>query len=79
MVVDDALDDGQTDAVAGELVRAMQTLERAKQLIGVFHVKSGPVVTNEIGLFTIVIIDAELYPALLVLAGKFPTVVQDVL
>ena len=48
VATDDALDDRQADAVARKLLHSVQALESPKELVGVIHVKAGPVVTNEV-------------------------------
>jgi hypothetical protein len=47
VTLDDALDDGQTHAGALEILQAVQPLEHAEQLIGIFHVEAGAIVTDE--------------------------------
>ena len=42
-----ALDRGQSNPGALELVLSMKSLEDAEQLVGVFHVKTNAVVSNE--------------------------------
>ena len=79
VVLDDALGDRQSDAVAGELFHSVDALEGAKQLVDVPHVKSGPVVTNEVGLFAILFSNAELYPGIFVLTRELPGIFQEIL
>src|SRR5260370_18378570 len=43
-----SLDDREAHAGAAELVRSMQPLEHAEQLVGVFHIESHPVVTHPV-------------------------------
>ncbi len=46
--MDHALNNGQSDASALELVRPVQALENAEELVGVAHIESGAVVADEI-------------------------------
>ena len=47
VTLNDALDDRQADAGALEILRAMQPLEHAEQLVGVAHVETGAIVANK--------------------------------
>src|SRR5439155_22561845 len=48
MFVDDALYGGQTQAVPGKLVGAMQAMEHAEEFVFVAHVKTDAIVVDEI-------------------------------
>ena len=48
MPLHDSLDDRQTDAGALELLGAVEPLEDAEQLVGVFHLESRTVVPDEV-------------------------------
>src|SRR5882762_10038139 len=77
--VHDPLDGGQTDPDARELVLAVQTLERAEQLVGEGHVEAGAVVLDEVPGLTRTAVDAELDPGRGPLAGELPGVPDQVL
>ena len=53
MLVDDSLHGRQPDARPLEILRPMQPLEHAKQLVGVPHVESNSVVPDEEGALTV--------------------------
>ena len=57
----------------------MHPLEYPKELLGELHVETGTVISNEIDLFAILIRDAKLDACLGMLAGKLPSVPQQVL
>jgi hypothetical protein len=49
MFVDDALHDGKPDSGAFIILRPMEALEDAEQLVGIGHVESNAVVPDKIG------------------------------
>ena len=59
MTVDDTVDRSQADAGAAELFGVVKTLEDAKKLMGVSHIKASAVITDK---------ESEL-PGLLILAA----------
>ena len=54
MAMDDPLYNGQSNAGAFKLIGAMQPLKNSEQFVGVLHVKSGPVIADEINIFAVV-------------------------
>src|SRR3984893_598528 len=52
VAMDDALHDREADAGAFEILRAMQPLEHAEQLVGVSHIEASTIVADEDDLFT---------------------------
>jgi len=48
MPMDNALHGRQADADAGEFLFAVQALESAKQLVGLFHIKTSPIIPHKI-------------------------------
>src|ERR1700680_1903074 len=64
-----SLDDREAHTGAAELVRAMQPLEHAEQLVGVFHIESHPVVTYRVDILGGVLPAAHLDPGLRRLAA----------
>src|SRR4051794_23729648 len=47
VLADDAIDSGEADAGAFELVGTVETLENTEKFIGVFHVETNTVIANE--------------------------------
>ena len=43
----DAVDGGQADAGAFEFLGTVKALENAKKLVGIFHIKSDPIIADE--------------------------------
>src|SRR5690348_5492783 len=79
VTLDDALDRRQADAGAGELVDAVQALERAEQLGDVTHVEAGAVVAHEVAAPAVLHLGAELDARARVARRVFPGVAQEVL
>src|SRR6267143_205557 len=77
--VHDALNRGQADADAGELVLAVQSLERAEELVHVGHVEPGAIVLNEVGLLARFLADPEFDPGRLALPRELPRIPDQVL
>src|SRR3970040_390525 len=75
---DDALHDGQTDAGALELLRAVQPLEHAEQLVVVAHVEPGAVVLHAIDALRAVLAAAHRDQPLLAPAAELDRVCQQV-
>src|SRR6266511_2037960 len=78
MTVNDALHSCQADAGACELGRSMKPLERAKQLVGVGHVKTHTVVAYDVHRVALLLGHTELDPGLCLLASKLPGITQQV-
>ena len=49
--MDDALHDREADAGTFEILRAMQPLEHAEELVGVSHIEAGAIVADKDDLF----------------------------
>ena len=79
MAMNDALDGGQSNAGAFEFSRPMQTLESPKELVGISHIKAGPIISHEICRLTIYFGYPEFYGSSLFFAGEFPGVAEQVL
>src|SRR5581483_10416382 len=78
VAVDDALHDRQADAGPLEIFGAMQPLEHAKELVGVFHVEADSVVADEEDPFTAVVAGADLHRRAVTLARILECVVDQV-
>src|SRR5690606_38124246 len=72
VALDDALDRGQADAVAGELFLRVQALERTEQLVGVGGREACAVVAHE----ELVAVAPDLDPRLRAVAGDLPGIGQ---
>src|SRR5882762_3527385 len=79
MPVHDALDRRQPDPCALILVARVQALERAKELVGVRHVKAGAVVAHVENRAPIVAETADLYAWLVRLCRELPRIPDQVL
>src|SRR5438309_10602024 len=79
MPVDDPLDRRQPDPCALILVARVQTLERAKELVGVRHVKAGAVVAHIENRAPIIAKTADLYAWLVRLCRELPRIPNQVL
>src|SRR6266403_4010087 len=55
VTLNDALNDGQADAGAFEVLHSMQPLKDAEQLRRITHIEPGPVVANKINGFSILL------------------------
>ncbi len=75
----DALYRGEADAGALVLVRRMQALEGAEQLVGIAHVEAGAVVAHEEGRLLPVAQQADLDARLLGLGAELPRIADQVL
>src|SRR5207302_4166903 len=60
VLADDAIDRGEADTGAFELLGAMQALKYAEQFVGIFHVEPDTIVANEDGRIAIVLNAADL-------------------
>src|SRR6266704_3710241 len=77
--VDDPLHRSEADAGPGKLLRRVEPLERAEQLVGVRHVEPHPIVPHEVHRMAVLRRDPELDPRLLALRGELPRIPQQVL
>src|SRR5260370_19472792 len=77
--VHDALYRGEADAGALVLVRRMQALEGAEQLVGIAHVEAGAVVAHEEGRLLPVAQQADLDARLPGLGAELPRIADQVL
>jgi hypothetical protein len=74
----DAVNDRQTDAVAGEVAGSVQSLERLEEPVEVAHAETGTVVAHEEDLFPFQSGGPDLDPGVLTPAGEFPRVGDQV-
>src|SRR5829696_2480940 len=81
--MDDALDGGEPYAGALELLRAVQPLEGAEELVGVGHLEARPVVAHVVDRDAApaaeLLLHPELYAGLGLLRGELPGVADQVL
>src|SRR6185369_16124363 len=78
MATYDSLHCGEANPEPLELRCTGEALEGDEELLRIRHVKSFPIVTNEPGLLTVDLGQAELDNRLLSLAGVFPGVAEEV-
>ena len=78
MPVDNALDGRQANAVPRKLFRRVKTLESAKQLIRVSHVKTRAVIPDKIGRKSFGIFSSHFDRGFRASAGKFPGVANEI-
>src|SRR5437588_5867355 len=78
VTIDDALDGGEADARAFELVAAVETLERAEQLSGVSHVEARAIVADEVNGLALLALPTESDLRRVALRCELPGVAQKV-
>src|SRR6266508_33628 len=78
MALDDSCHSGQPDAVALEFIGSAQTLERGKKLFRLGHIKTGPIVPNEIRTFSRNFLYTEFDDGFFLLAGILPGIAKQV-
>ena len=76
---DDPRHCSQADTRARKICGPVHPLENPKEFFGRFHVETRAVITNEVDLLAILILDAELDARLIVFAGKLPGIAQKIL
>ncbi|MBB4761484.1 threonine dehydrogenase-like Zn-dependent dehydrogenase [Actinoplanes digitatis] len=72
MPAQDAVDDRQADAVAGEVAGGVQSLERLEEPVEVAHAETGTVVAHEEDLFAFQARGPDLDPGVRTPGGEFP-------
>src|SRR5512138_2771443 len=78
VTLDDSLHRGKAYAAPLELLPAVETLERAKQQVGLVHVKPGSVVPNEEGTVSPGFDHPELDLGRLPFSGVFPGIANEI-
>ena len=79
MPVNNAPDIGQTDASAVKFIGSMESLEDAKEFIGIPHIKSYPVITHKHHCFLLARLPAsDLDGGLRSSAGKFDGIAEEI-
>ena len=74
----DPLNGGQADAGSLEFFEAVETLERAEELIGVSHVETGAVVADEIDALTLFVMSADRDLGVGLFGGEFPGIAEQI-
>ena len=78
VTLDNALNDGETDANALEFVAAMEALEDLEQFVGEFHVETGAIVANEVNGFVRRGLRSDLDQRFVALAGVLDGVGDEI-
>src|ERR1700730_17420380 len=78
VALDNALDDRQAHASAFEILRAMQSLEYAEQLVGILHVEASAIVADKEDLFVGDFARTDLYDGVGAHACIFESIVDEV-